>query len=138
MIESGGLNLDEKILKFIQKSHVLSLCVSDGAAPHACSCFYAFYRGSFFVASDEFSQHIQIALKNPLVAVNIALSTRIIGLIKGVQAKGKIKKATDASPYFRRFPYAAALKPSIWEIEIFWLKFTDNALSKKIICEKPR
>lgn len=133
---NSELNLDTKITEFIKKSHILTLCVCDEFAPYACSCFYAYENGSFFIASDENTTHIKIARENSVVAINIALDTKIIGLIKGVQAKGVIKEANNKSVYFKRFPYALPLNPKIWEIEIFWLKFTDNALSKKLIYEK--
>ena len=34
--------MDEKILKFIRKMHLLSLAVLDEGKPYCASCFYAF------------------------------------------------------------------------------------------------
>ena len=36
--------MDEKILKFIRKMHLLSLAVLDDGKPYCASCFYAFDR----------------------------------------------------------------------------------------------
>ena len=129
--------MDTKIIKFLKKQHILSLCVSDGDEIWACSCFYAYDESSnsLIIASDPQTKHMKIAQKNQKVAINIALDTKIIGLIKGIQAKGEICPCTNKTPYFKRFPYALALNPDLYEIRLDYIKYTDNALKKKIIWE---
>ena len=54
----------------------------------------------------------------------------MVGKIQGVQFTGVFKAANEAEKkaYFKRFPYAIAMTPSLWSIEIGYLKFTDNTL----------
>lgn len=127
--------MDAKIIKFIKKQHILSLCVSDENEIWVCSCFYAYNEdlNSLIIASDSHTKHIKIIQKNPKVAVNIALDTKIIGLIKGIQAKGEIYPCENKMPYFKRFPYAMAINPDLYEIRLNYIKYTDNALEKKLI-----
>ena len=127
--------MDAKIIKFIKKQHILSLCVSDKNEIWVCSCFYAYNEdlNSLIIASDSHAKHIKIIKQNPKVAVNIALDTKIIGLIKGIQAKGEICPCENKTPYFKRFPYALALNPDLYEIRLNYIKYTDNALKKKLI-----
>lgn len=139
--------MDEKIVDFLKSQHIMSLCVCDENEVYACSAFYAFsasFKGVVF-ASDENTKHMKMALKNPKVALNIALQTRIPGQIKGIQAKGELKSLDDfneleqkelKSVYFRAFPYALVLNPSLFVIDLEWIKFTNNALAKKQIWQK--
>lgn len=60
----------------------------------------------------------------------MALETKLIGKIQGVQFTGMFREATEVEKkaYFKRFPYALAMQPVLWGIEITYLKFTDNTL----------
>lgn len=130
--------MNKKIIDFLNKKHLLTLCVCHEQIIHSCSCFYAFDECNYeviFASSDE-TKHIQLAKLNPHVAVNIAHETKIIGLIKGIQANGIFKKCEHEDIYFKKFPYALALKPKLHSIELTWIKYTDNALSNKIIWSK--
>ncbi|QKF91574.1 hypothetical protein [Campylobacter sp. CCUG 57310] len=130
--------MDERILKFISKMHLLSLAVISEAKPYAASCFYAFDRENFslIVAGDDKTTHIKALEISSEVAGTIALDTKIVGNIKGVQFKGVMSNASEDERkiYFKRFPYALAMNPQIYAINLNWIKFTNNALSfgKKI------
>lgn len=134
----------EEIDKFVKKMHLLSFCVSFDNKPYCASAFYAYdeKNSSLIFASDEKTSHIQMALKNPILSGIIHLDTKIVGNIKGVQLLGEFKKANEEQKkiYFKRFPYALALKPSIWCMEISWAKFTNNKaiFGKKLIWEKAK
>lgn len=124
--------LDKPIVTFIRKHHLLTLASSCENVPYCASCFYAFVPedSSFIIASDEKTRHTKEALANAHVAGTIALETRIVGKIQGVQFTGVFKKASlsDQKAYFKRFPYAIAMNPHLWRIEVEYLKFTDNTL----------
>lgn len=134
-MENNAFGIDEKILKFIKKMHILSLGVCRDNSPYTSSAFYAYdeEKNLFLIAGDDETTHHKIALANPNVSVNIALDTKIPGLVKGLQILGIITEAKDNKPYFKRFPFALAMKPKIFEIKPTWMKFTSNQLGKKLI-----
>ncbi len=135
-------NLD-KINLFLAKHHLLSLATTNNNELSVCSLFYAFdkEKNSFIVASDEGTTHIQNIFKNPFIAGSVALETKIIGKIQGVQFKGEISLLRDKSLkklYFKIFPYALIMNPKLWKIKIHYFKMTDNTLGfgKKIIWQE--
>lgn len=134
--------MSEKFDKFLKKMHLLSLAVLHENTPYSCSCFYAYDENLkiFVVACDSETTHIKAILANSGVSGTVALDTKIVGKIKGVQFKGVMKKANEneSEIYFDKFPFAKAIKPELWSIEILWIKFTDNTLGfgKKIIWER--
>lgn len=131
-------NPDTRILRFIHKHHILTLATSCENIPWCCTCFYVFDEQNirFIFTSDNDTRHISEGLKNSAVAGNIALDTRIIGIIKGVQFSGNLAELKDddyitaRKLYLKRFPYAAPFLGStaMWSIEISMLKMTDNKL----------
>ncbi len=159
---------DEQIIKFLKKRHILSLCVSCDAklldldelafknaglcAPnpaqniitHTNSCFYAYCEdlNALIIASSPRSAHIQIALQNPKICLNIALDTKIIGYIQGIQARADFFALSSLNQnsqklcvraYFVRYPYAISLNPTLYILKLTWLKYTNNALKNKLI-----
>ncbi|BCX80210.1 hypothetical protein [Campylobacter sp. 19-13652] len=130
--------LPDKISKFISSRHLLGFCcVDDDGLPYAASCFYAFCpeHSMLYIASDENSTHIKQALNQGIVAGTIALDTLVVGRIQGVQFRAHIRRASSDECYFKRFAYARAMSPMLWQLELFWVKFTSNTLGfgKKII-----
>lgn len=132
-------NLD-KITLFIREHHILSLATSCDTMPQVATLFYAFDEEdvSFIVASDEKTEHIQNVLKNRNVAGSVALETDEIGKIQGIQFRGKMKKADEKKLYFKRFPYAKVMNPTLWKIKLDTIKYTDNRLGfgKKLYWSK--
>jgi len=122
-------NLD-KIALFINKHHILSLATSCEGMPQVANLFYAFDEESVssIVASDEKTEHIQNVVKNKNIAGSIALGTKEVGKIQGVQFKGSMEKVDDKKLYFKRFPYAKLMKPTLWKIKLDTIKYTDNTL----------
>ena len=132
----------EKITAFIEQHHVLSLATSFNNMPSVCSAFYVYdaQSHSFVIASSEETLHIQQVKVNENVAGNILLETKEIGKIQGLQFFAKMQALEDErlkKCYFKRFPYALALLPKLWQIEVNSFKLTDNRLGfgKKIIYE---
>lgn len=133
----------EKIDLFLSKHHVLSLATLNEKELSACSLFYAFDKEelSFVVASSDDTTHIQNILKNPFVAGTVVLETKIVGKIEGVQFRGEflvLESEVLKKLYFKKFPYAIAMNPKLWQIKVNYFKLTDNTLGfgKKIIWQK--
>lgn len=131
--------MDEKISRFIAKHHLLSLATF-GESLWCCSAFYVFDgdEGSFIIASDPETLHIQNSRINSRVAGTIAQETKIVGKIQGVQFTGEMSTVEDERVrglYFERFPYARVMNPTLWKIRLDVIKMTDNTLGfgKKLI-----
>lgn len=124
--------LDPKIEAFLRKHHLLTLATSRDNIPYCASCFYAFLEepASFIIATDATTRHGREALENAQVAGTVALKTKIVGKIQGVQFTGVFKVANEVEKkaYLKRFPYAIAMHPVLWSIKISYLKLTDNTL----------
>ena len=129
----------ERIERFIARHHLLTLATCNDAKPFCCSSFYAYdtKTKSFIIAGDEKTTHIQNALANPNVAANIHLETKEVGKIEGVQIEGKLVRCEEKELqrlYFKTFPYALAMRPTLWQLQPSRFKLTDNRLGfgKKI------
>jgi len=122
----------KKLIDFINEHHLLSISTCKNNLPHSASCFYAFYEDKmrFIIASDKNTQHIQNLQENPNFSGTIALETKEVGKIRGIQFNGTIEKATtkEKTIYLKTFPYALALNPTLWSLHINEVKFTDNRL----------
>ena len=130
----------ERVVSFIEQHHVMSLATTFASELSVCSLFYVFDVAtlSFVVASAESTQHIAHILQNNSVAGNIVLETKKIGEIKGLQFQGNFLHNPSLrlkASYFKRFPYAVAMNPTLWQIKLCSVKLTDNSLgfAKKII-----
>jgi len=125
--------MNENIIAFLKKHHLLTLATSYDNMPYCASCFYTFLKETvtFVIATDVTkTRHGKEAMQNPCVAGTIALETKLIGKIQGVQFTGIFKEANEEErkAYFKRFPYALAMQPELWSITVTYLKFTDNTL----------
>ena len=135
--------MDERIVKFLKKMHLASVCtIDDEGQPYAFSAFYAFDELNFslLLASSDESSHVKFLKNSKLVAGTIALDTKIVGKIEGVQFQGVMREAkeNEIEIYFKRFFYSKAMNPKIWSISLEKLKFTSNVLGfgKKIRWER--
>ena len=135
--------MDERIVKFLKKMHLASVCtIDDEGQPYAFSAFYALDELNFslLLASSDESSHIKFLKNSKLVAGTVALDTKIVGKIEGVQFQGVMREAkeNEIEIYFKRFFYAKAMNPKIWSISLEKLKFTSNVLGfgKKIKWER--
>ncbi|MBN2870738.1 MAG: hypothetical protein JXK04_07265 [Campylobacterales bacterium] len=122
----------EKIGAFIERHHLLSLATS-GERLWCCSMFYAFdpEAVAFIVASDETTEHMRNVRGNDAVAGTVALETKQVGKIQGIQFAGhlrKTEKRENFELYYRKFPYARVMNPTLWKITLDEIKMTDNTL----------
>ena len=121
----------KKIERFIHEHHLLSLA-SMGDRLWCCSMFYVYdpQSISLIVASDETSEHMKNVAQNFHVAGTVALETKTVGKIQGIQFVGVMDKAEKKAHelYFEAFPYARIMNPTLWVIRLDEVKMTDNTL----------
>jgi len=103
--------MDERIVKFLKKMRLASVCaIDDDGQPYAFSAFYAFDEVNFclLLASSDESSHVKFLKNSKLVAGTVALDTKIVGKIEGVQFQGAMREARESEReiYFKRFFYA--------------------------------
>lgn len=140
---------DKRITDFIGRHHVLTLATTgtDGK-PYVASAFYAYdtERNVFVITSDTTTRHGAEMSADSRVAMSIALETRIVGRIEGIQIEACAEIATDATSdykqlracYLKKFPYAALATLTLWRLSPERMKLTDNRLGfgKKLVWEK--
>jgi len=134
--------IDNRILKFIREHHILTLATSNNNRPYCATCFYVFLEEAkmFVFTSDKSTKHISDAEKQKVVSGAVALETKVIGKIRGIQftgiiyeLQGDMLKVAKKS-YLKTFPYAILKQTNLWGVEVNFIKMTDNRLGfgKKI------
>ena len=113
--------MDERIIKFIKKHHVLTLAtVNSEGMPYVANCFYAYdaKRNKLILTSDETTRHGAEMASNSRVAVSIVLETRIVGKVQGIQICGRAMRGDSEAKkaYIKRFPYAAVAPLTLWMV----------------------
>ncbi len=130
--------IDQPIIEFIAEHHILNLAVSRNNQPWCATCYYVFLEKEklFVFTSGDETRHVRDVLEgeNYQVAGTIALETRIVGKIRGLQFSGRIFKPQPEllkrtrAAYLKRFPVARLMKLHLWVLEPDLLKLTDNRL----------
>jgi uncharacterized protein len=140
--------IPERILEFIRQHHILTLAVQEEQGPWCATCFYTYIpeKNQFVFTSEPETRHILSLEKSGhfKVAGTIALETRIIGRIRGIQFTGKMIKPTDEDlakvkkAYLKAFPIARLATLHLWILTPDYIKMTDNRLGfgKKVIWEQ--
>jgi len=128
--------IDNRISSFINKHHIFTLSTAHNNEPYSCTCFYVYDKVAnlFIFTSDEGTRHVEEMEKQKRVAGAIALETKIIGKIQGVQFTG-ISTRLQGEPYQKarkqylgKFPYASFKELILWCIEPDFIKMTHNML----------
>ncbi|MDR3180924.1 MAG: pyridoxamine 5'-phosphate oxidase family protein [Prevotellaceae bacterium] len=137
---------DRRIAAFLTEHHVLTLASSVNDNPWCASLFYVYIAGEHLLAftSEAHTRHVKDMTENSLVAGTVVLETRRVGVLRGVQFQGCVRKpggplAERAKrAYLARFPYALLKPAPLWVVELHTVKFTDNRLGfgKKIYWER--
>ena len=129
-----------KIEEFLTQHHVLTLATSNATELSACSLFYIYDEKErvFVVASANDTEHIQNLQHCNKVAGNIPLETKEIGVIRGVQFKATMQLVENnrlKKLYYKAYPYALAMLPTLWKVEVKSFKMSDNRLGfgKKLL-----
>ena len=140
------IEIDKRIIEFINKHHVLTLATTRKNIPYCANCFYVYLedKNMLIFTSDHETKHAQDALLQNIVGGSIVLETNVVGKIQGVQFQGKMYEPKDEllkrvkTRYLKRFPVAMLMKTNLWVVELSFLKFTDNRLGfgKKLIWGK--
>lgn len=148
MIRCTGLLPDDRMVRFIQEHHVMTLSTSSkNNVPWCASCFYVYIpdHNRFVFTTGDDTRHGMEMLVNPRVAACIALETNITGKIRGVQITGTVGKTDSTTQksakksFIERFPVAVLKKTTLWIFEPQMIKMTDNRLGFgiKLLWEKP-
>ncbi|MCX6269498.1 MAG: hypothetical protein NTW16_19455, partial [Bacteroidetes bacterium] len=118
---------EQRIIDFIGEHHILTLAVARDNIPYCASCYYAYMKelNQFIFTSDHETRHIRDVVEgdNFRVAATIALETKIVGKIRGIQMTGFVAdlslpglkdRGSEAarSAYLRRFPIARLMPNS--------------------------
>ncbi len=137
--------MDKAIVEFINEHHLLTLATSKDNVAYCCNVFYVFNQenNSFIFSSDTKTKHVQDFIANPNVAGTIALETKEISKIQGVQLLGEIQELKGEElkmakeQYVKAYPYARLMETHLWEMELTFAKMTHNRLGfgKKLIWE---
>jgi uncharacterized protein YhbP (UPF0306 family) len=138
--------IDERIIRFLRKHHVLTIATSVNNEAWCANCFYVYLKdeNSLVFTTDLETRHGKEFLKNKVVAGSVVLETPIIGKIRGIQFQGIVsepdgdlsEKARKA--YLKRFPVAMLMETHLWIVELTHIKMTDNRLGfgRKIVWKK--
>lgn len=136
-------SVDERIVRFLRRHHVLTLATADEGMPYCSNAFYCYdaARNILIFSSDHTTRHTKEMERNPRVAASVVLETKVLGKLQGVQLCGVAERADEAArkAYLKRFPYTAIMELTLWTIHPDFMKFTDNTLGfgKKLIWNKP-
>lgn len=138
--------IDQRIVEFINKHHLLTLATSTDNKPWTASCFYAWSSSiqSFIITSDITTKHGGDASINPIVAGTIAWETKLVGKIQGIQFTGEMTICEGQfldlarKAYVKRFPIARLMETHLWFIKPDYIKMTHNQLGfgTKLIWER--
>ena len=128
--------MEERIVKFLRKHHVMTLATCRDNRPWCCQCFYVFVErlGGLAFTSDASTRHISEAMQQPFAAGSIVLETRVVGKLQGIQLEGKLTEACGnllkelKSAYLKHFPFAILIDTKLWFLELHTIKMTDNRL----------
>jgi uncharacterized protein YhbP (UPF0306 family) len=93
--------------------------------------------------SNPETRHTVEMIANSRVAAAIALETKVVGRLQGLQIEGKVSRVAEGDKdfavirheYLKRFPYAVAIEQQLWMLTPSLMKLTDNTLGfgKKLI-----
>ena len=138
--------IDKRIIDFIKAHHLLTLATSKNNNPYCANCFYVFdeQKKWLIFSSDKKTKHAQDFIVNPNVAGSIALETKEVSKIQGVQLLGTILELKEEElkitkkQYLKAFPYARLMKLHLWAMQLTFIKMTYNRLGfgKKLLWEK--
>jgi uncharacterized protein len=138
-------NIEERILEFIDNHHILTLAVSRDEKPWCATCFYVYLREQnlFVFTSNPDTKHISdiVETGNFFAAGAVALETKMVGKIQGIQFTGMMRELKEDElakcrrVYLKHFPVARLADLHLWGLEPDYIKLTDNRLGfgKKII-----
>lgn len=128
-----------QFIELIREHHIFTLAVTRGNEPWCATCYYAYQQeeNRFIFTSDPETRHIRdmAESQNFRVAGAIALETRLVGKIRGLQFSGTVRKPDNnelnsaRKHYLKRFPIARLMPElHLWFLDPEVMKLTDNRL----------
>lgn len=130
--------IDQRIVKFILEHHIFTLAVTNGMQPWCATCFYVYNETDnlFIFTSEDDTLHIRYVeeTNNFLAGGAIALETKMIGKIRGIQFSGMLRRLEGneldqaRKQYLHKFPVALFSKLFLWGLQPGFIKMTDNRL----------
>jgi uncharacterized protein len=142
-VSGGWKMIDNKVIRFFRKHHVLTIATTVQNEPWCANCFYVYLEkeNALVFTSDYETRHGQEFLKNNMVAGSVVLETMVVGRIRGIQFQGLVSEpegdllSRSRTAYLRRFPVAALMDTRLWIVRLTCIKMTDNRLGfgKKLI-----
>ena len=140
------MKVDQQIIDFINEHHLLTLATSKENIPYCCNVFYVYdlANNQLIFSTDTKTKHAKDFTLNPKVAGSIALETKEVTKIQGVQLLGGITelKGEDLKAakkqYLQAFYYASLMETHLWAMQLTFIKMTHNRLGfgEKLIWEK--
>jgi uncharacterized protein YhbP (UPF0306 family) len=134
---------EQRIIDFIGEHHILTLAITRDNLPWCATCYYAYLKeeNQFIFTSGHETRHIRDVVdgNNYRVAGTIALETKIVGKIRGIQFTGlmtdltgtdlTLREGVAKARYLRRFPIARLMPElHLWSLAPDYIKMTDNRL----------
>ena len=140
------MKVDQQIIDFINEHHLLTLGTSQNNLPYCCNVFYVYdsLNNQLIFSSDPKTKHANYFITNINFAGSIALETKEVSKIQGVQLLGTIQELKGErlkiakEQYINFFSYAANMDIHLWAMPLNFIKMTHNKLGfgKKLVWEK--
>ena len=140
------MQIDQEIIHFLNDHHLLTLATSQNNKPYCCNLFYVYDQLSnqLIFSTETKTKHAQEFICNTNVAGSIALETKEVSKIQGVQLLGTILELKGEhlriakEQYIKAFSYAANMDIHLWAMPLNFIKMTHNKLGfgKKLLWEK--
>ena len=140
------MQIDQQIINFLNDHHLLTLATSQNNKPYCCNLFYVYDSASnqLIFSTETKTKHAQDFICNTNVGGSIALETKEVSEIQGVQLLGTILELKGEhlkiakEQYIRAFSYAKKMDLHLWAMPLSFIKMTHNKLGfgKKLIWEK--
>ena len=140
------MQIDQQIIHFLNEHHLLTLATSQNDKPYCCNLFYVYDQVSnqLIFSTETKTKHAQDFITNTNVAGSVALETKNVSEIQGVQLLGTIEELKGErlkiakEQYIKAFSYAANMELHLWVMPLSFIKMTHNKLGfgKKLIWEK--
>ena len=140
------MHIDQQIIHFLNEHHLLTLATSQNNKPYCCNLFYVYDQVSnqLIFSTETKTKHAQDFITNTNVAASVALETKNVSKIQGVQLLGTIQELKGErlkiakEQYIKAFSYAASMDLHLWVMPLNFIKMTHNKLGfgKKLIWQK--
>ncbi|MDH7463574.1 hypothetical protein QEG73_19905 [Chitinophagaceae bacterium 26-R-25] len=137
MTITPGAILSKKVLTFIQSQTVITLCVCDNNVPYTAMCYYVYLPEENIIVfkSKQETTHMNVALKNSLIAGAVRQDKLLSTNVVGVQLTGMLLASNNNSllsiatrKYYMKYPFAVAVSGDIWMIRPDTIKYTENKM----------